>query len=173
MKKVWVFIENTIRFLLIRVFRLKISEKNLEKMFQFVQFGIVGISNTLISYIVYIILVSIGFYYLIASFIGFLISVLNAFYWNNKYVFKSREGEKRALGEAFVKTFVSYAGTGLVLNNILLIIWVDIFKINEMIAPIVNLFITIPLNFLLNKFWTFRTSKGCEEVDNQERKVQI
>ena len=52
MEKVWVFIENIIRFLLRKVFRLKISEENLEKIFQFVQFGIVGVSNTLISYIV-------------------------------------------------------------------------------------------------------------------------
>ncbi len=166
MEKVWVFIENIIRFLLRKVFRLKISEENLEKIFQFVQFGIVGVSNTLISYIVYIILVSLGSYYLIASLIGFLISVINAFYWNNKYVFKSRKEEKRTLCGAFIKTFASYAGTGLILNNILLIIWIDILEINEMAGPIINLFITIPLNFLLNKYWAFKRSKGCEEVED-------
>ena len=51
---------------------------------------------------------------------------------------------------------LSYAGTGLVLNNILLVIWIEGLKMHEMLGPIINLFITIPLNFLLNKFWAFR-----------------
>ena len=51
---------------------------------------------------------------------------------------------------------MAYAGTGLILNNILLIFWVDIMGIHEMLGPILNLFITIPLNFLLNKYWAFK-----------------
>lgn len=51
------------------------------------------------------------------------------------------------------------AGTGLVLNNILLIVWVDIFKLNEALGPLINLLITIPLNFLLNKYWAYRSNK--------------
>jgi putative flippase GtrA len=33
---------------------------------------------------------------------------------------------------------------------------VNYLNISEFIAPILNLIITIPLNFLLNKFWAFR-----------------
>ncbi|MEG2931919.1 MAG: GtrA family protein [Ruthenibacterium sp.] len=28
--------------------------------------------------------------------------------------------------------------------------------VSEWIAPVINLVITIPLNFILNKFWTFK-----------------
>ena len=55
---------------------------------QFVKFGIVGLSNTLISYVVYVAGVRFGMHYLLASILGFVISVLNSFYWNNKYVFE-------------------------------------------------------------------------------------
>ena len=29
-------------------------------------------------------------------------------------------------------------------------------KLTKVIAPIINIFLTIPFNFLLNKFWTFK-----------------
>lgn len=159
MEKIWRLIEKIMRLILIRFFHLKISDSNWDKLCQFVQFGIVGLSNTLISYVVYAIFVALGTHYLVASLLGFLVSVINAFYWNNKYVFKAEEGEERTLWSSFLKTFTSYAGTGLILNNILLILWVDVLKLHAMLGPIINLFITIPLNFLLNKYWAFRKTK--------------
>lgn len=159
MGKIWIFIEEIMRFILIRGLHLRISDSIWDKLCQFVQFGIVGLSNTLISYVVYAIFVALGTHYLVASLLGFLVSVINAFYWNNKYVFKAEEGEERTLWGSFLKTFTSYAGTGLILNNILLILWVDVLKLHAMLGPIINLFITIPLNFLLNKYWAFKEKK--------------
>lgn len=143
-------------FILNKILRLHADEKTINQCFQFIQFGIVGVSNTLISYVVYVILVAGDVNYLLASVIGFCVSVANSFYWNNKYVFKQQGTEKRSLMKAFLKTFLAYAGTGLVLNNILLVFWIQFIHLHELLAPIVNLLITIPLNFILNKFWAFR-----------------
>lgn len=136
------------------------------KMKQFIKFGIVGLSNTLVSYLIYI--VSLKIFqsmellsktdYLVSSVIAFFLSVLWSFYWNNKYTFKTEEGEKRFLGRALLKTYISYALTGLVLNNIFLYVWVQIVEISKDIAPVINLIITVPLNFLLNKYWAFKKS---------------
>lgn len=128
----------------------------MEKIKQFIKFGIVGISNTLISYVVYVVLVGAHINYLLASIAGFIVSVLNSYYWNNKYVFKKQEDEQRTWWKTLIKTFVSYAGTGLILSNILLIIWIEWLKVPEIIAPLINLFITVPLNFAINKFWAYR-----------------
>lgn len=141
-----------------KIIGLGIKRKWVEHIVQFIQFGIVGLSNTAISYVVYVILVCFHFNYLFASVLGFLVSVINAFYWNNKYVFKKNKG-KRTLISTFFKTFISYAGTGLVLQNILLVFWVNAFHINELFAPIINLFITVPLNFILNRFWVFNEKR--------------
>lgn len=122
---------------------------------QFIKFGIVGLSNTLISYVVYLVGVRFGMHYLLASVLGFVISVLNSFYWNNKYVFQQGD-EERNLWLTLVKTFMAYASTGLVLANILLYIWVDVLGISEYLGPIINLVITVPLNFMINKLWAFR-----------------
>ena len=61
--------------------------------------------------------------------------------------------------QAFIKLFLSYAGTGLVLHNILLWFFTSICHISDYVAPVLNLLITIPLNFVLNKFWAFRAKK--------------
>ncbi len=125
---------------------------------QFVKFGIVGLSNTLISYVVYVAGVWFGMHYLLASILGFVISVLNSFYWNNKYVFGQGK-EERNLLKTLLKTFMAYAFTGLVLANILLYIWVDILGISEYLGPLINLVVTVPLNFVINKLWAFRGGK--------------
>ena len=67
------------------------------------QFGIVGLSNTLISYVVYAVGIAAHLHYLAASVLGFLVSVANAFYWNNKYVFSAREGGTPFHMESFYK----------------------------------------------------------------------
>lgn len=84
--------------------------------------------------------------------VGFIVSVLNAYYWNNKYVFKKSE---KGNVKPIIKTYVSYGSTFL-LGLGLLYILVDCLKISGIIAPVINLAVTIPINFLLNKFWAFK-----------------
>jgi len=125
---------------------------------QFVKFGIVGVSNTLISLVIYYIGLYFGIYYVISNVLGFFAGTLNAYYWNNKYVFRKEEGEERSTAKSMVKVFVSY-GISLGLSTALLVLWVDVVGIHEKIAPLLNLCITIPLNFVMNKFWAFRAEK--------------
>lgn len=140
-------------------FHIKISDEKLTVLSQFIGFGIVGFSNTAISYIVYFVLVRLSVYYILASIIGFVVSVINAFFWNNKFIFSKKDNEERSIIKAFIKTFLSYAGTGLVLSNVLLYVWVDYIGISKVIAPVINLIITVPLNFVLNKLWAFKSKQ--------------
>ena len=124
---------------------------------QFVKFGIVGVTNTVISYAIYAGMVFFGCHYLIASITSWVISVAWSFYWNNRMVFKLEDGEQRSWWKALLKTYASYALTGLVLANVLLFIEIDLLHINEYIAPIINLIITVPINFFLNRNWAFKS----------------
>ena len=119
---------------------------------QFVKFGIVGLSNTLISLGVYYSLVMIGLYYIAAHAIAFALSVLNAYYWSSKFVFKQSKGNRKW---RLAKVYTVYGFTFL-LSVGLLYTLVEILGVSELIAPLINLCITVPLNFLLNKFWAFR-----------------
>lgn len=120
----------------------------------------VGLSNTLIGYFVYTICVYLGMHYLLANLLGFLVSVVNAFYWSNKYVFAKGIDEYRNLYWSFIKTILAYASTGIVLNSVLLWLLIDQLYISEYLAPLLILMVTVPTNFIMNKYWSFKTKKA-------------
>lgn len=168
--KIWMIIENIIVFFLTKLFKLcgkELSKKTTHGIMQFFKFGVVGVSNTIISYIIYAasllvlrkfeILQSTN--YIVAQVIAFVLSVLWSFYWNNRLVFTIGEGEQRSIWKALLKTYVSYSFTGLFLNTILLVLWVHILGVSEFIAPILNLLISVPLNYVINKYWAFKTNR--------------
>lgn len=163
----WKFIEKIIDFILCRLLRLKINETQWEALMQFVKFGIVGLSNTVISYVIYVVTLILfqknnlipSVDYLAAQVIAFILSVLWSFYWNNKFVFEKADNEERNIVHALIKTYISYAFTGLFLNSILSLLWVEVFGIPKIIAPIINLLVSVPLNFIMNKFWAFRKTE--------------
>lgn len=160
---------------------------------QFIKFGIVGLSNTAVSFIVNT--VSLYLFYKIGGIpednkisywtsmlLAFAISVLNAFYWSNRFVFKNKEGEQRVWWKVLIKTYISYAGTGLFLSAFLLWIWNDVVHVGNYlgwladicgriginitgdrlvsyVAQFLNMIITIPLNFIINKFWAYKGKK--------------
>lgn len=124
---------------------------------QFIKFGMVGITNTAVSYAIYALILWLGGHYLVASVVSFVISVAWSYLLNNRFVFKKSEDETRVWWKALLKAYVSYGITGLVLANILLYLWIDVLGINQYLAFVINLVFTIPVNFLLNKLWAFKT----------------
>ena len=152
--KLWKCIENILYFLVYEFLNLKLSDEQWLNLLQFVQFGFVGIINNLICYVTYLILIALGMHYTPANIIGFSVSVINSYYWNNKYVFSTEN--KRIWWKTFLKTYISYAGTGIIFSNILLVLWIEVLHIPEFIAPILNLIFTIPINYLINKLWAYK-----------------
>ena len=75
-----------------------------------------------------------------------------------RQVFTGNANDWRSKLKRLGKTYVSYGGTS-ILSNVLLWIEVAFFSVSKSIAPIVNLLVTIPLNFVINKLWTFRNEK--------------
>lgn len=129
---------------------------------QFIKFGLVGVTNTIISYLVNVIVLfvlkaaDIRIDYIIANIAAFLVGTLWAFIFNRKFVFEQKDESRGVFWSSLLKTYIAYAFTGIVLNNILSFIWVDVIGISKFIAPLINLIITVPLNFFLNKMWAFR-----------------
>lgn len=125
-------------------------------MLQFIKFSFVGVSNLLVYYAVYSLLVHFGCHYAVANGIGFVISVLNSFLWNSLFVFKKSGDKERSKAATLVKTFISYALTGLGLQNLLLYLFINRAGLSKYVAPLLGVCFTTPLNFLLNKFWSFK-----------------
>ena len=125
---------------------------------QFIKFGMVGAVNTVLSYAI----TNIGFYVLklheqISNVIAFVITVFISFILNGKFVFKEQEKNEQSWIKRLLKVYASYSITGLFLTAILLYIEESIFGVPHYIATLMNLIITIPINFLLNKLWAYKS----------------
>ena len=129
---------------------------NKETIVQFIKFGIVGGINTVLSYGI-----TNGCYYLlhlneqICNAIAFVTTTFISFMLNSNFVFKE-DKEKRSFWKSLLKVYASYSITGLFLTAILLYVEEQLIGIPHYIATLMNLVITIPLNFILNKFWAYK-----------------
>ena len=147
---------------ILEILHINLSDKAVENLLQFIKFGIVGLSNTVISYLLNVIVLvltssfNVAWDFVVGNMVAFLLSVLWSFYWNNRFVFTLKEGEHRSFGKALLKAYAAYGFTGIFLNNILSWIWITLLHVSKYIAPIINLIISVPLNFVINKIWTFQ-----------------
>lgn len=147
-----------------RLLKREMSDEMFNLIMQFVKFAVVGLSNTLISYLIYAISLFLfnsfnvlnNIDYMVAWVLQFFLSVLWSFYWNNKMVFTKANKGHGSIWRSLFRTYISYSFTGLFLSSVLLVFWIKQIGISEYIAPILNLFITMPINFIINKYWAFR-----------------
>jgi len=128
------------------------GEKTQIEIMRFFRFSLVGASSTALSLFIYYLLVRLGVYYIIANVLSYFLSLLNAYLLNRYYVFK-KAGENHKT--YILKTFISYGFT-LLLGTCILYILVNILGISKYYAPLINLTITVPVNYLLNKTWVYR-----------------
>lgn len=167
-----------------------LQNEKVAPLIQFIKFGLVGVSNTAISYGVemlcyYLIfkdsefpailnlLSKIGISangnnvkIVITTIIAFVISVSNSYFWNNRYVFGSGKKSFSQHLKTYFKTFACYGITGLILSPVIKILLSKI-EIPFFIASLGALIITIPLNFVMNKFWAFK-SKTTKDENNED-----
>ena len=147
---------------LLELLHCKKEEKTVETLAQFIEFCLSGVISTVLSFLLNIVALfllrpfSFPYDYIIANLFAFLISVAWSFFWNSRFVFhttfKGRHGKFKML----LKTYASDSFTGIILSNILSWLWIDKLAISKYIAPLINLIISVPINFLMNKFWAFK-----------------
>jgi putative flippase GtrA len=122
-------------------------------MVQFVKFGIVGVSNTLLFLAVYTLLLKgLGMWYLAASGIGFVVGAVNGFLLNRRWTFRGHVGD--ALTP--VRWGIVQSG-GLLLNLGLVAGCVSGLGMDELVGQAVAIAIVVVVTFLANRAWTFRT----------------
>ena len=146
----------------------RLEHSRFAPLLQFVKFGLVGVSNTLINYAVdmlcyYVLLrplpLSEQARIICSSAIAFIISTTNAFILNSRFVFKAEGPQsKSSLFKTYLRTVACYALTGLLLAPAIKV-WLTNAGIPFWATSLLSLIVTIPLNFLMNKFWAFTGRK--------------
>lgn len=163
---VWSLCKKIIRLIMgfgLRLFHIQWDEPQWESFFQFIRFCIVGVSNTVVSYLVNVITLfllskcRVGYDYIIANTMAFLLSVLWAYGLSTRFVFDVNGRSRKEKFWTLLKSYASYAVTGLVLNNILSAFWIYVLHLSKYMAPLLNIAFCVPVNFLLNKKWAYKS----------------
>ena len=129
---------------------------------QFVKFGTVGVSNTLLTFAVYTVLLKgFGVWYLAASAIGFLTGAVNGFLWNRRWTFKEHVGDALTPVRWFI-----VQGCGLGLNIGILYLLVNDAGIDKLVSQACATAVVTVLTFLANRAWTFRAHPQVAVADN-------
>ena len=135
--------------------------KEVESLAQVCLFALVGFSSALVNLGIYNLALwglqalgwFSGFDFLAAQFFGFVISVAWAFFFNRRYVFCAPGAPWK---ESLIKVYITYSITGIGLSSLLSLMWVHWLGIPKEVVTMINDLLCFPVNFLLNKYWSFR-----------------
>lgn len=112
---------------------------------KFLNYNLAGFINTTISYIVYILLIKIGVFYIYSNILTWILILFISFYNFRKIVWKNKNSN-----------FILFAVISIVqlfLTTFFLFILVDFLNLNQNLAPILNiLFFFIIKFFILDKY---------------------
>jgi putative flippase GtrA len=119
---------------------------------QFVKFGIVGVSNTLLTLVVYTVLLKVfGVWYLAASAIGFIVGAVNGFLLNRRWTFREH------VGDALTPVRWGVVQTcGLGIDEALLYLLVHDAHLDKLLAQVCATAVVTVTTFFVNRAWTFR-----------------
>jgi putative flippase GtrA len=126
---------------------------------QFVKYGVVGASNTILTFVVYSVCVTIGVHYILALVLGYSIGSLNSYVLNRHWTFRARDIAHTTAGTRFALV----QACAIAVNVVLLYVFVHHAGIGRIPAQAI---LTVPLlaiTFYVNRVWSFaRPVEGDE-----------
>lgn len=118
------------------------------------RFSLVGVANTLIDFLVFTLLNSLGVNYALSQAIGYGSGVLNSYIFNKRWTFQDKNTGKENVYE-LVK-FVIINLVTLIITTIAIRFLVDNLGLNKYIAKVLVTLLAQVTNFLSYKLWVFR-----------------
>lgn len=130
------------------------------------RFGLVGIANTLVDAFVYFAL-SRGAVVLVlpqaaAKAAGYLAGVVNSYYWNRRWTFRSQQSIRRTFPSFLL---ANLAGMGI--NVLILQAALDLLNFKDPIAVLAATLGAVLWNFLINKYFVFGTAREAGSFENR------
>ncbi len=114
------------------------------------RFGIVGVSATIIYYIVALIASKFGLVAVMANLVGYGAGVATSFVGHFHYTFKKRDNHVRYLIRFIVVTFFGY-----VLSNVIIFVVMDVNQAPFWLATLIVALTLPPANWICNRYWAF------------------
>jgi len=119
---------------------------------QLIKFGIVGVSNTLLTAgVIWILMKVFHCSDYISNFIGYIIGLANSFIWNRKWTFESKTRVSVTVFKFIVTFAISYA---VQLGNLYALLHLT--HIDPYYCQLLSIVVYTGINFILNKYYTFK-----------------
>lgn len=119
---------------------------------QFLKFGVVGVSNTLLTFVVFTVLVKVfGLWYVAASAVGFIVGACNGFLLNRSWTFRGHSG-----GSSAALRWTIVQGCGLLADLGLIYLFVNDAGLPKLVGQAFAIALVVGATFFVNRTWTFR-----------------
>ncbi|MBD3360097.1 MAG: hypothetical protein GF365_05335 [Candidatus Buchananbacteria bacterium] len=120
---------------------------------QFVKFCLVGLGNTALDYIFYLLFSRVlGVYFLYANLLSVGIAMTASFIFNKHWTFRDKAKNVKTQYLKFVGVNAVY----FVLNNSIVFTLVQYLQIYDLLAKVIAIMVGLFWNFLANRYWTFK-----------------
>ena len=118
-------------------------------------YGIIGGCTATLDFLIFTALTRwTPIHYIIVNIISCSTGILCSFLLNRKYNFKVTDHTFRRM-----VIFFAVGVTGLFLSSVLLKLFIDRFLLNELVSKLASIVIVVLIQFLLNKYISFRVDK--------------
>lgn len=119
---------------------------------QVIKFSTIGLLNTILSLLIYYLLLYMGVHYIISNIVGYFVSSIWGYILNRYWVFQVKQIHTL---NSVIRYYIVY-GIILVGNIGGMYILVDGVGVSKSMAPFLTLCVTVPLNFFASKLWIYR-----------------
>jgi putative flippase GtrA len=123
---------------------------------QWFRYLAVGVSNTVISFGLYVLLVDLGIHYLAAAVVSSAVAIANSYVLNRRWTFRSTEAHLSAL----TRFCVTQCG-GMALDLGLLYSLVRVVELPRVPSQALAILAVSVATFLVNRRWTFAPTAGA------------
>ena len=125
-------------------------KKLIDKYKEIILYGIFGVITVIINLILYKLFLELNIYYVVSSLISYVIASLISYFFNTYFVFNSEKlnlkGELARIAKYFIVRIWS-----VIVDTLLLMLAVEVFKLDEFYAKPVVSVVVITMTFILNR----------------------
>ena len=126
-----------------------------DKFRNLILYGIIGCCTATLDFLIFTGLTQLAsIHYIVANVISCGTGILCSFLLNRKYNFKVTDHTMRRM-----VIFFSVGIFGLFLSSVILHFCIDDLQLNELLSKVLSIVIVVIIQFLLNKYVSFRESK--------------
>ena len=119
---------------------------------QLIVYCIIGCTGATLDFVVYALLTRrVGMHYQLANFLSVSFGIINNFFWNCYFNFKTKDRILRRL-----VSFYSVGMFGCALSAGCLWLFIEVMGLNSLVAKLGTIFFVTVVQFCLNKFITFK-----------------